>query len=78
MSVKLINGVKNNFYYIQKINLPAKTTKRLEALGMTAGTKITVLNKKRSAVLVEFRGTRFALGKYIAENINIINIEVKS
>ena len=73
MSVKLllIDGVKNNFYYIHKINLPVKTVRRLEALGMTAGAEIVILNKKSSAVAVKFRGTRFALGKYIAENIII-------
>jgi len=71
MTVKLTDGVENNFYYVRKINLPVKTAERLEALGMIAGTEIVVLNKKRSAMVVGFRGTRFALGREIAKNIEI-------
>lgn len=71
MPLKLTDGLKNNFYLIREMNLPFKTAKRLEALGMTAGTKIAVLNKKKSALIVEFRGTRFALGKAIAQNIEV-------
>ena len=71
MAVKLSDALKNNFYFVYKIDLPLKTAKRLEALGMTVGAGICVLNKKNSALIVEFRGTRFALGKAIAENIEI-------
>ena len=45
---------------------------RLEALGLTAGTSITVLNKKKDgAIIVKVRGTRFAVGKQIAAGIHI-------
>ena len=71
MSLKLSDGFINNIYSVRGMALPFKTAKRLEALGMTAGTKIIILNKKNSALVVEFRGTRFALGKAIAQNINI-------
>jgi len=69
--LKLADGCKDKFYIVRTMNLPNKTAKRLEALGMIAGTEIAVLNKKSSALIVEFRGTRFALSKTIAKNIEI-------
>ena len=71
MSLKLTDALKNNFYLVQKMTLPFKIAKRLEALGMTSGTKISVLNKKKSAMIITVRGTRFALGQNIARNIEI-------
>ena len=71
MSLKLTDAVKNNIYLVRGMNLPFKTAKRLEALGMTYGAKIIVLNKKKSALVAEFRGARFALGKEVAKNIKI-------
>jgi len=72
MSIKLADGKKNNIYSVRGMTLPLKTAKRLEALGMTSGTEIIVLNKKKSALIVSVRGTRFALGKSIAQNIEIM------
>jgi len=71
MALKLTDGVKNNLYSVRRINLPLKIVKRLEALGMTAGVGIIILNKKKSAMIIAVRGTRFALGKAIAQNIEI-------
>ena len=71
MPLKLTDGVKNNFYLVRGMDLPLKTAKRLEALGMTSGTGIVILNKKKSAMIISVRGTRFALGKTVAQNINI-------
>ena len=73
MPIKLTDGIKNNTYYVRGMTLPLKTAKRLEALGMTSGTEISVLNKKKSALIVSVRGTRFALGNAIAHNIEIVN-----
>ena len=45
---------------------------RLEALGLTEGAKITILNNnKKGALTARFRGTRFALGKRIADHIEV-------
>ena len=50
--------------------LPVNIEKRLEALGMTRGTSIAVLNSKsRGVLIVKVRGTRFALGRNITKNI---------
>lgn len=48
------------------------TTRRLEMLGLTGGTQIKLLNKKRSgAVIVKLRGTRYAFGREIAEKVEV-------
>ena len=48
------------------------TTRRLEMLGLTGGTQIKLLNKKRSgAVIVKLRGTRYAFGREIAEMVEV-------
>ncbi|MCL1859322.1 MAG: ferrous iron transport protein A [Oscillospiraceae bacterium] len=75
MALKLTDGIKDKFYFVCGMSLPVKTAKRLEALGMISGTKIYMLNKKKSALVVVFRGTRFALGKAIAQNIEVDDIK---
>jgi len=72
--MKLFDGSEKKHYAIQNMDLPVKTEKRLEALGMIEGTKFSVLNKKKSAVIIAVRGTRFALGKAIAANIDVIEM----
>ena len=69
--MKLFDGNKKQLYSVQEMNLPVRTEKRLEALGMIAGTKISVLNKKKSALVIAVRGTRLALGKSIAAHIEV-------
>lgn len=57
---------------VENINLPFQMERRLQALGMTKQTEISVLNRKgRGIVIVKIRGTRFALGYQMAKNIEI-------
>ncbi len=66
----LSEGKIGEDHTIQDIRLPINMEKRLEALGMTRGSSITVLNSKSHGVLiVKVRGTRFALGRNITKNI---------
>lgn len=59
-----------NSYIVEKVDLPQNIEKRLEALGMTKGSSITIVNGKAHGILiVKIRGTRFALGKNITKNI---------
>ena len=54
------------------MELPINIEKRLEALGMTHGTSVLILNSKsRGVLIVKVRGTRFALGRNITENIQV-------
>lgn len=69
----LCNGKAGNEYKVRDIDLPTNMEKRLEALGMTRGTSVMVLNSKSHGVLiVKVRGTRFALGRNITKNILVI------
>lgn len=66
----LSNGMVGESYTVQSTSLPMNLAKRLEALGMTKGSSLKVLNKKGHGILiVKIRGTRFALGKNITQNV---------
>ena len=54
------------------IELPTAVEKRLEALGMTNGAKVEVLNRKgKGTVIVRIRGSRLAIGQGIAAGISL-------
>lgn len=66
----LCDGKPGKEYQVMDMNLPVNMEKRLEALGMTKGTSVAVLNSKNKGVLiVKVRGTRFAFGRNITKNI---------
>jgi Fe2+ transport system protein A len=68
----LQEGKVNHSYVVECIDLPLQLERRLEALGIIAGTAVRVLNRKEHGALVIFvRGTRFAIGRGIAENIQV-------
>ena len=68
--MRLKEGRNHHTYQVQEINTELNLERRLEALGLTTGYNITILNNdKKGAITVRFRGTRFALGKRIADNI---------
>lgn len=57
-------------YTVESVSLPFELERRLEALGMTLKTSISVLNRKGKGILIiKLRGTRFALGYNITKNI---------
>lgn len=67
---------KGRNYLVKKVNLEGNIERRLEMLGMTDQVKLMVLNKKnQGAVIIKVRGTRFAIGKEIADAIEIEEIE---
>ena len=66
----LKEGTNNHTYVVEKIRIELNLERRLEALGLTEGSQITVLNNdKKGALTGKFRGTRFAFGRRIADNI---------
>ena len=72
ITVLISDGKKETQYIVKDIGLPTGIEKRLEALGMTRGTSVTVLNSKSKGILiVKVRGTRFALGRNITEHISV-------
>ena len=57
---------------VEKIDLPFQLERRLEALGMTRQTPVSILNRKGKGILIiKLRGTRFALGYNITQNIEV-------
>ena len=67
---------KGRTYLVKKVNLEGNIERRLEMLGMTDQVKLMVLNKKnQGAVIIKVRGTRFAIGREIADAIEIEEIE---
>ncbi len=70
--MKLSESIIGVSYKIEKIDLPQAMAKRLEALGMTGNTTLKVMNNKSHGVLIiKVRGTRFALGRNITEQIEV-------
>ena len=69
--IRLENGIRlNGETTIKEINLEPIVKRRLQMLGLTKGTNVEVLNNKKSGSLIfKVRGTRFAIGKQIAEGI---------
>ncbi len=68
--MRLKEGKNEHIYQVRKIDIELNLERRLEALGLTEGSRITVLNNnKKGAVTVKFRGTRFAMGRRIADHI---------
>ena len=57
---------------VQAMHLPVQLSHRLEALGMTTGTPVSVVNRKGHGIMIiKLRGTRFALGHNITKNIDV-------
>ena len=72
----LSDAVMGESYIVEKIRLPFETERRLEALGMTDRTRISVLGRKgRGILIVKLRGSRFALGAAITHNVEVERAE---
>ena len=57
---------------VESMDLPFELERRLEALGMTTGTSVSVLGSKgRGIMIIKLRGTRFALGRNITGSITV-------
>ena len=68
----LKEGQNNKTYRVLSIDIDLKLERRLEALGLTEGTEITILNNdKKGSLTAKFRDTRFALGRRIADHIEV-------
>ena len=73
----LAEGKIGNTYQVLKTEVEENTERRLEALGLTEGTKVLVLNKKGSGTMIfNVRGTRLAIGPQIAREISVKEVKV--
>lgn len=70
--MKLSEGKVGLEYRVISIDLPAEIEKRLQAIGMTKDTKIFIKNNKNHGTMViDVRGTRFAIGKKISNQVKV-------
>ncbi len=68
----LVNAKIGSAGTVSSLNLDIVTRRRLEALGLTRGTRINILNRSRSgATILMVRGSRLAVGRQIAETIHM-------
>lgn len=68
----LRNATIGGTYTVHSLNLDMATMRRLEALGLTRGTQIKILNRNRGgSVILLVRGSRLALGSKISESIRM-------
>lgn len=66
----LQEGAAGKRYAVEKLDLPIDLERRLEALGLIEGSEVAVLRKKRrGAMIITVRGTRFAVGLGISTHI---------
>ena len=74
----LNQGMIGSTYRIEDMTLPQNTERRLEALGMTHGTTIQVINTKdRGTMIIKVRGTRFAIGRDISAKIDVTEVNAR-
>ncbi len=70
--MSLFEGTKGNHYEIKGLYVEEAITRRLQALGLNDGTRVTVLNRKKNgALIIRVRGTRLALGRHISQGIEV-------
>ena len=68
----LKDGTYGREYAVSELCLEPQTVHRLEILGLVEGARIRILGKKRRGpVIIKVRGTRFAVGRKIADGIHI-------
>lgn len=71
-AMKLHEGTVGKTYVVRSVLVDEKITRRLEALGVNELTPLVLMNKKGSGtVIIKIRGTRLALGRRIAEGIEV-------
>lgn len=68
----LADGKVGHSYYVESTQLDKTIERRLEALGLTDGTRVELLNRKRNGTSIfNVRGTRLAVGREIASGITV-------
>lgn len=66
----LREGKMREGYLVEDIQLEDSIKRRLQILGLTRGTRVEILNRKKSGtIIMKVRGTRFAAGRQVAEGI---------
>lgn len=68
----LYEGDLAHVYTVKELCIEQSIMRRLEALGLNEGSRVQFLNrKKKGALIIKVRGTRLAIGKKIAQGIEV-------
>ena len=68
----LDKGAVGQSYTVEDMDLPQQVGHRLEALGLTVGTRVSVLGTKdKGTLILKVRGTRFAMGRSITRRLEV-------
>lgn len=68
----LYEGQIGKRYLVEGMQMEEEIARRLQALGLIEGTRLKLLNRKRSGSLIVYvRGTRLAMGKHITSAIEV-------
>ncbi|MFG6383204.1 MAG: FeoA domain-containing protein [Lachnospiraceae bacterium] len=66
----ILEGTVRKAYIVTDIVMEDTIMRRLEALGINSGTKLWMMNqKKNGTIIIKVRGTRWAIGRDIANGI---------
>jgi ferrous iron transport protein A len=72
----LEDGIIGKEYIVHKSTINQPEKRRLEALGLIEGTRIQKTNENRDgSIIFKVRGTRLAVGKQIAQEIFVKEVE---
>ncbi|MCF0259226.1 MAG: ferrous iron transport protein A [Erysipelotrichaceae bacterium] len=70
--MKLNEATENRSLIVKSMDLEPHALERLKVLGMIDNTPVTVLQKKGTGtMIINLRGTRFALGSELSRNIEV-------
>ncbi len=76
--MRLKEGTIGLEYIVSRLDLGMHLKDRLQSLGMITGTQIEVIHKKKNGTMViDLRGTRFALGSHITDKIEVTPCQEK-
>lgn len=76
--MRLKEGTIGLEYIVSRLDLGMHLKDRLQSLGMITGTQIEVIHKKKNGTMViDLRGTRFAIGSHITDKIEVTPCQEK-
>ena len=76
--MRLKEGTIGIEYIVSRLDLGMHLKDRLQSLGMSTGTQIEVIHKKKNGTMViDLRGTRFAIGSHITDKIEVTPCQEK-
>lgn len=65
----------NKQYAVEGLYVEEAVTRRLQALGLNDGTRISIVTRKKNgALIIKVRGTRLAIGRHIALGIEVSEV----